>query len=66
MVAEHPYEVMEKGWGEFEAFIDLTFRDPSERPVELRHFIKLFHGPVPGPQPNNKKVGWKGDRAGRT
>lgn len=25
-VAEHPYEVTEKGWGEFEALIDLYFQ----------------------------------------
>ena len=55
-VAQHPYEVMEKGWGEFEAVIDLHFRDPSEKPIELRHFVKLFHGNATSSQPTNKKV----------
>jgi len=53
--SEPPYEVSEKGWGEFEALIDVFFRDKGEKPVELRHFIRLFH-PV-NQQANIKKVG---------
>ncbi len=55
-VATHPFEVTEKGWGEFEALVDLHFKDAHEKSVELRHFVKLFHGNSATAQPNNKKV----------
>ncbi|TFJ86066.1 hypothetical protein NSK_002886 [Nannochloropsis salina CCMP1776] len=51
----HPFEVTEKGWGEFEALIDVYFKDAHEKSVELRHFVKLFHGNSATSQPNNKK-----------
>jgi transcription initiation factor IIF auxiliary subunit len=50
--------VTEKGWGEFEALIDVYFKDAHEKSVELRHFVKLFHGNSATSQPNNKKVGY--------
>ena len=56
-VATHPFEVTEKGWGEFEALVDLHFKDAHEKPVELRHQVKLFHGKDgPTTQSSNKKV----------
>lgn len=39
-----PFEVTEKGWGEFEATIRLHFKDASERPVEFAHVVKLYDG----------------------
>lgn len=54
-MATHPFEVTEKGWGEFEALVDLHFKDAHEKSVELRHFVKLFHGNSASAQPNNKK-----------
>jgi len=41
-VTEAPFQVTEKGWGEFEAAIRLHFKDPTERPVELSHVVKLY------------------------
>jgi transcription initiation factor IIF auxiliary subunit len=67
-VATHPFEVTEKGWGEFEALVDLYFKDAHEKSVELRHFVKLFHGNSATAQPNNKKVregGREGGKEGR-
>lgn len=59
-VMEHPFEVTEKGWGEFEALVELNFQDAHEKSVELRHFVKLFHGNNPDAAPANKKVGMGG------
>ena len=42
-----PYEVTEKGWGEFEASMRVHFKDPSERPVEFSHVVKLYDGTTP-------------------
>lgn len=39
-----PFEVTEKGWGEFEATIRLHFKDAAERPVEFAHVVKLYDG----------------------
>lgn len=41
-LTEPPYEVTEKGWGEFEALIKLFFRDEDEAPIEMKHPIKLY------------------------
>ncbi|KAJ1451011.1 yeats family-domain-containing protein [Pelagophyceae sp. CCMP2097] len=46
-VTKPPFEVSEKGWGEFEASIRLHFRDASERPVEFSHIVKLYDGISP-------------------
>ncbi|PXF47854.1 Transcription initiation factor TFIID subunit 14 [Gracilariopsis chorda] len=41
-VTEMPYEVQEYGWGEFEVVIRVFFQDPSEKPVEFFHPLRLF------------------------
>lgn len=46
-ISSPPFEVCEKGWGEFEAQIRIVWNDPSEQSVILNHFIKLY--PPPGP-----------------
>lgn len=37
-----PYQVSEVGWGEFEIVAKVYFVDPNERPVELRHWLRLY------------------------
>ncbi len=37
-----PFEVTEKGWGEFEATIRIVWRDPNEKATVLTHGIKLY------------------------
>jgi len=37
-----PFEVTEKGWGEFEASIRIVWRDPDEKATVLMHPIKLY------------------------
>eukprot|EP00568_Trieres_chinensis_P018670 CAMPEP_0183323988 /NCGR_PEP_ID=MMETSP0160_2-20130417/75848_1 /TAXON_ID=2839 ORGANISM="Odontella Sinensis, Strain Grunow 1884" /NCGR_SAMPLE_ID=MMETSP0160_2 /ASSEMBLY_ACC=CAM_ASM_000250 /LENGTH=287 /DNA_ID=CAMNT_0025491469 /DNA_START=21 /DNA_END=881 /DNA_ORIENTATION=+ len=37
-----PFEVTEKGWGEFEATIRIVWRDPEEKATVLTHGIKLY------------------------
>ena len=37
-----PFEVTEKGWGEFEASIRIVWRDPAEKALVLIHMIKLY------------------------
>lgn len=37
-----PFEVSEKGWGEFEAQIRIVWNDVNEQSVILNHFIKLY------------------------
>uniref|UniRef100_A0A7S1Z287 YEATS domain-containing protein n=1 Tax=Ditylum brightwellii TaxID=49249 RepID=A0A7S1Z287_9STRA len=37
-----PFEVTEKGWGEFEATIRIVWRDPGEKATVLTHGIKLY------------------------
>ena len=39
---EPPFEVTEKGWGEFEAQIRIHWKDPSENPTTVAHGIKLY------------------------
>jgi len=43
-----PFEVTEKGWGEFEAAIRIVWRDPCEKAIVLTHGIKLYPPIVPG------------------
>lgn len=53
-VYQPPYEVVEYGWGEFEAGIRIYFRDPNEQPVDVFHTILLYPSPLaqgPGKQP---------------
>ena len=40
-VEQPPYQVTEVGWGEFEILVKVFFHDSQERPVEMRHFLKL-------------------------
>eukprot|EP00586_Coscinodiscus_wailesii_P019021 CAMPEP_0172518062 /NCGR_PEP_ID=MMETSP1066-20121228/290199_1 /TAXON_ID=671091 /ORGANISM="Coscinodiscus wailesii, Strain CCMP2513" /LENGTH=308 /DNA_ID=CAMNT_0013300355 /DNA_START=16 /DNA_END=942 /DNA_ORIENTATION=- len=42
-----PFEVTEKGWGEFEATIRIVWRDASERSTVLTHGIKLYPPGLP-------------------
>lgn len=37
-----PFEVTEKGWGEFEATIRIVWRDSSEKATVLTHALKLY------------------------
>lgn len=39
---EPPFEVTEKGWGEFEAQIRIHWKDPSESSTTVAHGIKLY------------------------
>ena len=41
-IYEPPYEVTERGWGEFEAQIRIHWKDPTEQPIVLNHTIKLY------------------------
>eukprot|EP00591_Stephanopyxis_turris_P006048 CAMPEP_0195520430 /NCGR_PEP_ID=MMETSP0794_2-20130614/16855_1 /TAXON_ID=515487 /ORGANISM="Stephanopyxis turris, Strain CCMP 815" /LENGTH=263 /DNA_ID=CAMNT_0040649781 /DNA_START=123 /DNA_END=911 /DNA_ORIENTATION=+ len=42
-----PFEVTEKGWGEFEATIRILWRDPSEKALLITHGIKLYPPGLP-------------------
>ena len=46
-ISKPPFEVTEKGWGEFEASMRIHFKDASERPVEFSHVVKLYDGTTP-------------------
>jgi YEATS domain-containing protein 4 len=46
---EPPYQVTEKGWGEFESLIHIHWKDPTEKKTILNHTIKLY---PPGTPPN--------------
>lgn len=41
-MTEPPYEVTERGWGEFEAQIRISWKDPKEKTTVLTHAIKLY------------------------
>jgi len=52
--------VTETGWGEFEAAVRVEWADPSERPVQFLHTIRLYPGgssaeSLLGPDEGNKK-----------
>jgi YEATS domain-containing protein 4 len=51
VVEKPPFEITETGWGEFDILIVLYFTDPTEKPVELVHPLKLF---ARDGQPNQK------------
>jgi transcription initiation factor IIF auxiliary subunit len=40
-VEKFPFEIHQTGWGEFDISIKIFFVDPSERPIEMLHALKL-------------------------
>ena len=53
IVTQHPFEITEFGWGEFELKIQLYFVDPDEPPVEVFHHLRLY--PPGGQTPSFKR-----------
>ncbi|CAN0063526.1 unnamed protein product [Scytosiphon promiscuus] len=47
-ITSPPFEVTEMGWGEFEAKMTMHFKDPSEKPVDVLHQLRLYHDPATG------------------
>lgn len=47
-VKSPPFEVTEMGWGEFEAKMTMHFKDPSEKPVDVLHQLRLYHDAAAG------------------
>lgn len=41
-LTKFPFELYEKGWGEFDIKIIITLRDPNLRQLELIHTLKLY------------------------
>ncbi|OII75975.1 YEATS family protein [Cryptosporidium andersoni] len=41
-VEKSPFEVTEYGWGEFDIVAKIYFVDPIEKPVEIKHFLRLY------------------------
>jgi len=39
---QHPFEVNETGWGEFQIQIKIIFQDPSQRPLTINHHLRLY------------------------
>mmetsp|Transcript_6683 Transcript_6683/g.8337 ORF Transcript_6683/g.8337 Transcript_6683/m.8337 type:complete len:284 (+) Transcript_6683:23-874(+) len=52
-----PFEVTEKGWGEFEATIRIVWRDVGEKAMVLAHTIKLYPPLAPNALPDSTKEG---------
>ncbi len=52
--ARPPYEVTERGWGEFEIVVHVFFHDVNEEPVQFIHQLRLYED-VTAP-PNPKKL----------
>lgn len=50
-----PFEVTEYGWGEFDAGVRIFWHDTDEQPVDLKHFIKLYHTDAVSSTINTKK-----------
>jgi YEATS domain-containing protein 4 len=50
-----PFEVTEKGWGEFEATIRIVWRDAGEKAMVLTHVIKLYPPLPPNALPDITK-----------
>lgn len=46
-LTEPPYEVTERGWGEFEAQIRIHWKDPTEQTTIVNHTIKLYPQGMP-------------------
>ncbi|OII72410.1 transcription factor TFIIF [Cryptosporidium ubiquitum] len=42
VVEKCPFEVTECGWGEFDIMAKIYFVDSSEKPVEIKHFLRLY------------------------
>lgn len=41
-VEEPPFEISETGWGEFEILVRIYFADPDEKPIDMKHYLKLY------------------------
>lgn len=41
IVESPPFQVEEQGWGEFEIHARIFFQDTNERPLDVRHWLKL-------------------------
>jgi len=41
-LTEPPYEVTERGWGEFEAHIRIVWKDPTEQSTVVRLFVVIL------------------------
>ncbi len=51
IVESPPFQVEEQGWGEFEIHIRIFFQDTNERPLDIKHWLKLRpepHEMIPG------------------
>lgn len=46
VVETPPYSIREEGWGEFDVIVKIVFVDPNERPVELKHSLKLYEAGI--------------------
>lgn len=46
------------GWGEFEAKMTMHFKDPSEKPVDVLHQLRLYHDPSTGTTQPKKVSKW--------
>lgn len=46
LVESPPFSIREEGWGEFDVIIRIVFVDPNERPVELKHGLRLYESGV--------------------
>ena len=44
-VEKWPFEIHQTGWGEFDIGVKLYFVDPSEKPLEVSHMLKLYPEP---------------------
>eukprot|EP00940_MAST-03C_sp_MAST-3C-sp2_P000103 g103.t1 len=53
VIKNHPFELTEYGWGEFEVKIRLNFNDPGEKPLDTYHALRLY--PPGGLQPSLKR-----------
>jgi len=50
-----PFEVTERGWGEFEAGIRIFWKDPNEKAILVTHGIKLYPPGMTQVTPTNTK-----------
>lgn len=41
-VEASPFEIQERGWGEFDIRVQVHFVDPAEKTVTIKHKLKLF------------------------
>eukprot|EP00550_Attheya_septentrionalis_P009152 CAMPEP_0198286738 /NCGR_PEP_ID=MMETSP1449-20131203/5721_1 /TAXON_ID=420275 /ORGANISM="Attheya septentrionalis, Strain CCMP2084" /LENGTH=278 /DNA_ID=CAMNT_0043984523 /DNA_START=164 /DNA_END=997 /DNA_ORIENTATION=- len=51
-LTQPPYELTEKGWGEFEVTIRILWRDPNEKSIVLTHGIRLYPPGLTALSPN--------------